>query len=56
MGNRHPYQFEYLHTLGASESERLKVTALNLFDPNASIPFQDVSYWVQPLNHKGEKC
>ncbi len=32
------YQIERFHTPGASESERLKVTALNLFHPTASPP------------------
>ncbi len=31
MGNRRLYKIECLQTLGTSESERLKVTALNLF-------------------------
>jgi len=30
MGNRRLYKIECLHTLGTPESERLKVTALNL--------------------------
>jgi hypothetical protein len=36
MGNRHFYKIECRHTLGTAESERLKVTALNLFHPTAS--------------------
>jgi hypothetical protein len=32
MGNRPLYQIECLHTLGTPESERLKVTALNLWE------------------------
>ena len=36
MGNRRLYKIEHFHTLGTSESERLKVTALNLFHPTAS--------------------
>ena len=42
MGNRHLYRIECLHTLGTPESERLKVTALNLFHPTASPLFQNV--------------
>ena len=36
MGNQRLYKIEHFHTLGTSESERLKVTALNLFHPTAS--------------------
>ena len=32
MGNRRLYKIECLHMLGAQGSERLKVTALNLWD------------------------
>jgi hypothetical protein len=39
MGNRRLYKVERFHTLGKSESEGLKVTALNLFHPTASPPF-----------------
>jgi hypothetical protein len=39
MGNRHLYKIECLHTLGTTEFERLKVTALNLFHPTVSPPF-----------------
>jgi len=35
MGNRRLYKIERFHALGTSESERLKVTALNLFHPTA---------------------
>jgi hypothetical protein len=34
------YKIEYFHMLGTPESERLKVTALNLFHPTASPPFK----------------
>jgi hypothetical protein len=40
IGNRRLYQIEFFHILGAPESKRLKVTALNLFLPTASPPFQ----------------
>jgi len=36
MGNRRLYEIEGIHMLGASESERLMVAALNLFHPTAS--------------------
>jgi hypothetical protein len=45
MGNRRLYKIECLHTLGTPESERLKVTALNLFHPTASPPFQKVGFF-----------
>jgi hypothetical protein len=38
MGNRRLYKVERFRTPGTSESERLKVTALNLFHPTASPP------------------
>ena len=40
MGNRRLYKIECLHMLGTRESERLKVTALNLFHPTASPLFR----------------
>jgi hypothetical protein len=43
MGNRRLYKIECLHTLGTPESERLKVTGLNLFHPTASPLFEK---WV----------
>jgi hypothetical protein len=39
MGNRRLHKIERFHTPGTSESERLKVAALNLFHPTASPPF-----------------
>jgi hypothetical protein len=39
MGNRRLHKIERFHTLGTSESEALKVTALNLFHPTTSSPF-----------------
>ena len=45
MGNRRLYKIECLHTLGTPESERLKVTALNLFHPTTSPPFQKVGFF-----------
>jgi len=42
MGNGRLHKIERFHTLGTPESERLNVTALNLFHPTASPPFQKV--------------
>ncbi len=39
MGNRRLHKIECVQTLGTPESDRLKVTALNLFYPTASPPF-----------------
>jgi hypothetical protein len=39
MGNRRLHKIECFHNVGTLESERLKVTALNLFHPTASPPF-----------------
>jgi len=51
MGNRRFYIIECLHTLGTAESERLKVTALNLFHPTASPPFQKVGFFILQHSH-----
>ncbi len=40
------YKIECFHRLGISESERLKVTALNLFHPTASPPYIRVSFVI----------
>lgn len=45
MGNRHFYKIKCFHTLGTPHSERLKVTALNLFHPTAPIPFQKFGFF-----------
>ncbi len=49
MGNRRLYKVERNHTPGTSESERLKVTALNLFHPTAimSEVFMEAGYDVK---------
>ena len=39
MGNRRLHYTERIHMLGTPESERLKVTALNLFHPIRLLPF-----------------
>ena len=57
MGNRRLYKIERFHTLGTSESERLKVTALNLFHPTASPPFPKNRFFhiaTQSLGKGGE--
>jgi len=45
VGDRSLFQIERFHTLGMSESERLKVTALNLFHPTASPPFPKAAFF-----------
>ena len=56
MGNRRLYKIEHFHTLGTSESERLKVTALNLFHPTASprLPQRSVSLYCDTVSVGGE--
>jgi hypothetical protein len=45
MGNRRLYKIECLHMVDTPESERLKVTALNLSHLTASPPFEKtISY------------
>ncbi len=46
MGNDRSYKIESPHTLRTAESDRLKITALNLFHPTASPPFQKVSFFI----------
>jgi len=53
MGNCHLYKNECFNTLGMPESERLKVTALNLFHPTASPPFQKVGFSILRHSLKG---
>ena len=56
MGNRRLYIIECIHALDMPESERLKVTALNLFHPTASPPFEEVGLFpiaTQPLRGEG---
>ncbi len=52
MGNHRLYKIECLHMLGTPESERLKVTALNLFHQTASPPFQEVGLLILRHNRK----
>ena len=42
MGNHRFYKFGCLHTSGTDESERIKVTALNLFHPTTPPLLQKV--------------
>jgi len=46
MGNRRLYKIECDHMLGTLESERLKVTTLNLFHLTAPPPFQKVGFFI----------
>jgi len=46
MGNRRLHKIERFRTFGTAESERLKVTALNLFHPTASPLFQKVGFFI----------
>jgi len=46
MGNRRFHKIEGLQALGTAESERLKVTALNLFHPTASPPFPKSIFFI----------
>ena len=55
MGNCRLHKTEYSHMLGTTESERQKVTALNLFHPTASPPFQEVGFsYYGTVSHGGE--
>ncbi len=53
MGNRRLYKIKYFHTLGTPESERLKVTALNLFHPTASPSLKKVGFLILRHNLEG---
>ena len=46
MRNRRFHRIEYFQTLGTPESERLKVTALNLFHPTASPLVQKIGFFI----------
>jgi hypothetical protein len=46
MGDRRLKEIECFYTFGTPESERFKVTALNLFHPTASPPFEKVDFFV----------
>jgi hypothetical protein len=57
MGNPRLYKIECLHTLGMPESERLKVTALNLFHPTASPPFSKSRFfYITTQSLEGRAC
>src|SRR4030042_6270167 len=53
MGNRRLYKIERFHTPGTPESERLKVTALNLFYPTASPPFPENRFFYIATQSRG---
>jgi len=55
MGNGRLHKIERFHTLGTPESERLNVTALNLFHPTASPPFQKVGVFHITTQSRGER-
>jgi hypothetical protein len=46
MGNRRLYKAERNLVLGKPESERLEVTALNLFHPTTSPSFQRAGLFI----------
>ena len=53
MGNRRLYKIACLHTLGTPESERLKVTALNLFHPTTSPLSEKSVLFLLRHSHQG---
>jgi hypothetical protein len=55
MGDGRLYKIECFHVLGTPEFERLKVTALNLFHPTASSPFQEVGFFILRHSLWGER-
>jgi hypothetical protein len=68
MGDRRLYIIECLHMLGTTESERLKVTALNLLEnahlaaasrrsahPTAPPAFQEVGFFILRQSLMGER-
>ena len=63
MGNRRMYKIGCFHIVGTLHSDRVKVTALNLFHPTTSPPFRKVGFFI--LRHslltgrdkgEGESC
>jgi hypothetical protein len=55
MGDRRLFKIECFHLPGTPESERVKVTALNLFHPTASPPFQKVGFFILRHSLLGER-
>jgi hypothetical protein len=55
MGNRRFHEIERFHTSGTTESERLKVTAPNLFHPTASSPFLESHFHLAIQSKEGMK-
>jgi hypothetical protein len=56
MGDRRLIKIECFHMVGTPESERLKVTALNLFHPTAPPPFQEVDFFILQHSLLGERA
>jgi hypothetical protein len=56
MGNRRLYKIDCLHMLGITESEPLKVTALNLFHPTTSLPFPQAGFFILRHGLLGERA
>jgi len=54
MGNRRLHKIERFHTLATPESERLRVTTLNLFHPTASPLLQKVGFFILRHTSTGE--
>jgi hypothetical protein len=56
MGNHRVYKAECIHTLGTPESERMKVTALNLFPPTTPPLTQELCLLIatQSLREEGK--
>ncbi len=55
MGNRRLYKIECFHKLGTLESERLKVTALNLFHPSTSPLSKELVFPVLQHSLRGQR-
>jgi len=53
MGNGRLYKIERLHAPGTHESERLEVTALNLFHPTASPRFPENRFFYIVAQSRG---
>jgi len=55
MGNRRLHKIERFYALGTPESERLDVTALNLFHLTASPLLRKVSFFILRNSFKGDE-
>ena len=49
MRKRRLHKIEFVHIVGMSESERLKVTALNFVSPSRLSPFSKIPIVIQSL-------